>query len=137
MLLVEGKQLGQKKALFEGFSVPAPGMSSQTLRSLIVHVVTQEVEAFHHRQVERRLVRALSWDKIEEGLAQGKVHSGGSNLDQKVDVEAAIQTAIEAFQDGLYLVVLDELELKDLDAAIELTEESRLTFIRLSLLAGG
>jgi hypothetical protein len=33
--------------------------------------------------------------------------------------------------------VLDETELKDLDAPVSLTAASRLTFIRLSLLAGG
>ena len=137
MLLVQGKALGRKKPLFDEFSVSSPAIGDLTLRSLLGHVVRQEVAAFKNRQSERRLLHALTAKQIEEGFAKGKVDSGGSSLDQKVDVDAAIAAAIEAFQDGLYLVVLDETELKDLDAPVSLTEASRLTFIRLSLLAGG
>src|SRR5437868_5964882 len=137
MLQVQGKALGRKKPLFDDFSVSLPTTGDLTLRSLLDHVVRQEVAAFKNRQAERRLVHALTAKQIDEGLAKGKVDSGGSALDQKVDVDAAITAAIEAFQDGLYLVVIDETELKDLDAPISLTEASRLAFIRLSLLAGG
>jgi hypothetical protein len=137
MLSVEGKALGRKKPLFESFSVYAPATGNLTLRSLLGHVVRQEVEAFKSRQAERRMLHALTAKQIEEGLAKGKVDSGGSTLDQKLDVDAAVAVAIEAFQDGLYLVVLDEIELKDLEAPVALSETSRLTFIRLSLLAGG
>ncbi len=137
MLTVQGKALGRKKPLFDDFSVTPPTTGNLTLRSLIGHVVRQEVLAFKNRQAERRLLRALTAKQIDEALAKGKVDSGGSTLDQTVDVDAAIAAAIEAFQDGLYLVVLDETDLKDLDAPLTLTETSRLTFIRLSLLAGG
>ncbi len=138
MLLVQGKALGRKKPLFDGFSVAPPATGDITLRSLLGHVVRQEVAAFKGRQAERmRLPHVLTAKQIEEGLAKGKVDAGGSALDQAVDVDAAIAAAIEAFQDGLYLVVLDETELKDLDAPVTLSEASRLTFIRLALLAGG
>jgi hypothetical protein len=137
MLLVQGKALGRKKPLFDDFSVSPPATGDLTLRSLLGHVVRQEVAKFKTRQAERRLLRVLTARQIDEGLAKGKVDSGGSTLDQNVDVDAAIAAAIEAFQDGLYLVVLDKMELKDLDVPISLTEASRLTFIRLSLLAGG
>ena len=40
-------------------------------------------------------------------------------------------------EDGLYLVIIDEDEQKSLDAQVFLQEDSRLTFIRLTLLAGG
>ncbi len=136
-MLVQGKALGRKKPLFDEFSVPPPVAGEVTLRGLLGHVVRHEVEAFRERQAERRLLHALTAKQIDAGLAKGKVDSGGSALDQKVDVEAAIAAAVEAFQDGLYLVVLDETELKDLDAPLSLTGSSRLTFIRLSLLAGG
>jgi hypothetical protein len=137
MLLVQGKALGRKKPLFDGFSVSPPATGDLTLRSLLGHIVRQEVAAFKNRQAERRLLHVLTSKQIEEGLAKGKVDSGGSTLDQKVDVDASIAAAIEAFQDGLYLVVLDETEIKDLDAPVTLSETSRLTFIRLALLAGG
>lgn len=137
MLEIAGKMLGRKKPLFEGFSVALPVTGMLTLRSLLEHVVQHEVEAFQNRQADRRLLRALTAKQIDEGVSKGKVDSGGSTVKQEVDLAAAIAAAIEAFQDGLYLAVLDDAELKDLDAPLSLTPSSRLTFIRLSLLAGG
>jgi hypothetical protein len=141
MLTVSAKALGRKKPLFEDYSVPPPaGLVAGkpvTPRELIGHVVRTEVAAFNDRQIERRLLRALSPDQIAAGLAAGKVSAGGSELDQKVDPEQAVATALEAFADGLYLVVLDETEVTDLDAPLPLAASSRLTFVRLAMLAGG
>ncbi|MGL6075527.1 MAG: hypothetical protein ACRC8S_15340 [Fimbriiglobus sp.] len=140
MLTVSAKALGRKKPLFADFSVAPPAATLSeplTLRALLRHIVTEEVEAFRERQAERRLLHVLSAQDLQAGLEAGKVFSGGSELDQKVDTEEAIQAAIVAFQDGLYMVVLDETELKSIDQVVTLNEASRLTFIRLSLLAGG
>ena len=90
MLVVQGKALGRKKPLFDEFSVASPVAGDLTLRSLLGHVVRHEVEAFRNRQAERRLLRALTAKQIDEGLAKGKVDSGGSTLDQKVDADGAI-----------------------------------------------
>jgi len=70
-------------------------------------------------------------------LAAGKVQAGGSELEQHVDPEQAVATAVEAFADGLFLVVVDETEVKELDSVVPLTAASRLTFIRFTMLAGG
>ena len=140
MLTISAKALGRKRPLFEDFSVPPPAVAAGqplTLRDLIGHVVRAETASFQKRQAERRLLKALTAKQIEEGLARGKVEAGGSELDQHVDPEQAVATAIEAFVDGLFLVVVDETEVKDLDSPLPLTNESRLTFIRLTMLAGG
>ncbi len=141
MLTISGKALGRKKALFEDYAVaPPPAIAagqSITLRDLIGHVVRAEVAAFKERQAERRLLRALTARQIADGLAAGKVQAGGSELDQQVDQDQAVATAVEAFADGLFLVVVDETEVKDLDAVVPVTASSRLTFIRLTMLTGG
>jgi hypothetical protein len=140
MLTVSARALGRKKPLLDDFSVPPPAVVAGqplTLRDLIGHVVRSEVAAFKERQAERRLLKALTARQIEEGLAAGKVQAGGSELDQHVDPEQAVAAAVEAFSDGLFLVVIDEAEVKELDAAVTLTASSRLTFVRLTLLAGG
>jgi hypothetical protein len=140
VLTISGKALGRKAPLFAEFSVPPPaGVAGKpiALRDLIGHVVRAEVAAFADRQAERRLVRALTARQIADGLAAGKVSAGGSDLDQLVDPAAAIAAAVQAFADRLYLVVLDETEVDDLDAAVALKLDSRLTFVRLTLLAGG
>jgi hypothetical protein len=141
MLTISAKALGRKKPLFEDFSVPPPASLAAgqpvTLRDLIGHVVRAEVAAFKQRQAERRLLKALTAKQIDEGLAAGKVQAGGSDLDQHVDPEQAVATALEAFADGLFLVVVDETEVKELDSVLPLTPSSRLTFIRFTMLAGG
>jgi hypothetical protein len=141
MPTIAGKALGRKKPLFEDFSVPLPpagrGDGGMTLRELIGHVVRSEVAAFKERQQERRLLKALSDRDIEAGLTRGKVDMGGHDLQQEVDVEAAIAAALCAFEDGLYLVVLDEAEKKSLDEQVFVQPDSRITFIRLAMLAGG
>jgi len=141
MLTVSAEAVGRRKPILDDFSVPPPPAlasgKSVSLRELLAHVVRGEVDAFQTRQADRRLLKVLSKADIADGLATGKVASGGSDLDQKVNADAAVATAVEAFADGLFLVILDETEVKELDAPLALTADSRLTFVRLTLLAGG
>ncbi len=108
-----------------------------TLRSLLTHIVHAEVEAFRSRQSQRRLLNILSPEQIQAGLAQGKIESGGSDLDQAVEVEEAVETALQAFLDGFYYVFLDEQQVEDLDTEVVLSEQSELLFLRLVPLVGG
>jgi hypothetical protein len=142
MLTIRGKTLGRKQPLFADWSVPfPPDLKAEgdrlTLRDLIARVVRAEMAAFRNRQEERRLVRALTTSDIDQGVVKGKVDMGGRDLKQPVDEEVAVATAIEAFADGLYLVVVDGDEQRDLDREVYLQPESQLTFVRLALLAGG
>jgi len=141
MLTISSKAVGRKKPILGDFSIPVPeGVAAGRpllLRDVIEHIVRSEVAAFRDRQADRRLFRALTSKQIEESLATGKVAAGPSDLDQAVDVEQAVATALEAFSDGLFLVVVDDVELTDLNAVVPLTDSSRLTFIRLTMLAGG
>jgi hypothetical protein len=141
MLTISGKALGRKKPLFADWSIPFPpdlgDGGSLTLRDLIDRVVRAEVEAFKKRQQERKLFRALTERQIQEAAGKGKIEMGGSELDQKVDPNEAVATALEAFEDGLYLVVVDEQEQHSLDAQVYLRPDSKVAFVRLVMLAGG
>jgi hypothetical protein len=142
MLTVSGKALGRKKPLFADFSVAPPdglgGDDGVTLRGLIEHVVRAEVAAFKQRQCDRLQLRVLTAREIDEGAEKGKIESGGSEVGrQNVDAEEAVGTALTAFEDGLFLVVVDEQQHRELDRQVFLQPDSRVTFIRLTLLAGG
>jgi hypothetical protein len=141
MLTISGKALGRKKPLFADFSVPFPpdlgDGGAVTLRDLIGRVVRHEVQAFQQRQHDRQFLHALTARQIEEGAAKGKIDLGGHDLKQKVDAEEAVGVALEAFEDGLYLVVVDGQEQRSLDAQVFLQPDSRLAFVRLVMLAGG
>jgi hypothetical protein len=141
MLTVRGQALGRKKPLFADWSIPLPpdlGGEGVTLRDVITAIVRAELTAFRERQARRQLFHALTAREIEAGVERGKVEMGGSEVPpHKVDEEAAIGTALQAFEDGLYLVVIDEQEQHSLDNQVFLQSDSRVTFVRLTLLAGG
>jgi hypothetical protein len=142
MITVSGKTLGRKKPLFADWSAPLPpevekGDSGLTLRDLITHIVKSEVRAFRERQEQRQLLRALTATDIAKGAVRGKISTGGSELKQDVDEDGAVAAALQAFTDGLYLVVLDGAEQRALDSRVNLRPDSRVTFVRLAMLAGG
>lgn len=144
MLTIKGKAIGRRRPVFEDFSIPPPDDRGDggplKLRDLIEHVARREVAAFEERQEARRLDRVLSPGQIDEGAARGKVDPAGRDPDlgpaPKVDADSAVAVALEAFVDGLYLVAIDGLEYRDLDAIVHLQPDSRVTFIRLTFLAG-
>jgi hypothetical protein len=107
------------------------------LRQLITRIVFQEVEAFKNRQEARQFVRILTEQQIEVGLTKGRVDAGGRNLHQSVIPEEAAATALQAFEDGLFLVILDGEEQRELDRQIFLQADSHVVFVRMVMLAGG
>ena len=140
-LIISGRGLGKRqKVLFDDFSVPFPpdvgDGDGLTLRELLTRIVLSEVEAFRLRQESRRLTLVLSPDQIESSLMEGKVDAGGAEAGKDVDPNAAVGTALQAFEDGLYLVVIDGVEQRDLDAQVFIQPGSRITFVRLVFLAG-
>lgn len=142
MLTVSGKALGRKAPLFEDWSIPFPpdlgDGGTVTLRDVLARVVRAEVAAFQQRQRDRLTFRALTERQIADQAATGKVESGGSEVGQQdVDEDDAVAVAWQAFEDGLYLVLVDGEEQRGLDAPVYLKPDSRLLFVRLTLLAGG
>ncbi len=141
-LTISTRALGRRKRLLDDWSIPFPpefadGGEPLTLRDLITRIVCREVAEFKDRQEKRRMVEVLSARAIEEGAARGKIDSGGRRLDQKVEEEEAVGVALQAFEDGLYLVLIDDREYRNLDAEVFVRPESRITFLKLIMLAGG
>jgi hypothetical protein len=142
IITIEGKQLGSRKRLFpdQGFPYPPDYQKTggrTTLRDLISRIVLAEVAAFRQRAEERRLFRTLTSAEIARGIELGKIDSGGRELDQAVDEQAAVATALQAFEDGLYYVFIDGKQHQELDATVFVGPTSTVTFIRLVALAGG
>lgn len=142
-MLITSKVLGTKKRLFEDWSIPIPpqdegGDGGLTLGQLIARIVRAEVKKFQQRQQDRQFSRALTSSEIERAAERGKVEMGASEVGlQDVDAEQSVAVALQAFEDGLYLVVIDDVEHRDLNQQVFLNEDSRITFIRLTMLTGG
>lgn len=141
-MFVETRVVGRKARPLDGWAVPTPplepsdGGDGLTLRGLIERVVRAEVGAFERRERARRLVRVLSEREIAEGVARGRVDPGGRAPTGPVDEELAVGAALQGFADGLYLVILDGVEQRDLERRVYPSDDSRLVFLRLAFLAG-
>jgi hypothetical protein len=139
-LTISGKVIGKTQPVFANWELVLPepvGQSPLTLRELLTEIVRAEIAGFTARQSQRRLLQMLTPAQIQLGVQQGKVDSGGSELEQRVDPEQAIATALEAFTDGLYFVFLDEQQQESLDDVVFLQPHSELVFLRLVALVGG
>ena len=140
-ITISTKAIGRRKRILDDWSIPLPpdlddDGGGLTLRELITQVVIEQVRLFRERQEENRFLRVLSKKQIETSAEGGKVDMGGRDLQQKVDTEDAVSVALQGFEDGLYLVSIDGNQEKNLDAQIYLQPDSRVTFIRLVMLAG-
>lgn len=142
MITISARALGSRRPLAPDWAIPVPpeftdGWEPMTLRRLITAVVCAEVEAFRLRQRDRRLVRVLTEKEIRDGALAGKVDMGGRDPGPAPDPEEAVAAALQAFLDGLYLVLLDGEEQRDLDREVYVADGCTMTFIRLTMLAGG
>jgi hypothetical protein len=141
-LTISGKALGAREPLFADWSIPMPpewsGEGGLTLRDLIARIVRWEVQMFRQRQEERHVFRALTARQIAAGAEKGKIEMGGSDVPvQEVDEDQAVEVACQAFEDGLFLAVIDGEDYREIDRQVHLQPDSRITFVRLTLLAGG
>lgn len=142
-MIITGKSIGRKKPLFADWSIPPPTDwgegegGDKSLADLIAHIVRHEVRAFQQRQFDRQFLRALTATEIDAAAERGKIEMGGSEVPlQPIDEDDAVATALQAFEDGLYLVVIDETEYRELQQPVYLRDDSRIVFIRLTFLTG-
>jgi hypothetical protein len=135
---ISGKVLGKHQALFQGWDLTLEKDDRPfTLGALLRQIVMAQVSEFAARQAQRQLIQVLSPQQIAIGADLGKISAGGSELDQPVDVEQAVDNALLAFKDGLYFVFIDEVQQDDLEQLVDLQDGSQMLFLRLIPLVGG
>jgi hypothetical protein len=145
---VEARVIGKRKAVNDPWLVALPSTFLQEtsgaehvllLRDLIAYIVREEIRAFQIRQEERRLLRVLSPQEISNAANTGKISMGGEQGQEQaaVDEDEAVRVALQAFEDGIYLVFLDGQQRRELAEPVRLHPDSVLLFIRLVALVGG
>ena len=92
------------------------------------------IAAFVHAELP--LLALMSAEEIDDNAKAGKVAFGRLWSDNKADEAKAVEAAFAAFGDGLFRVLMDDEELKELDHPVKITEGTVFTFIRLTFLAG-
>ena len=105
-----------------------------TARQLIEAAVTAEVAAYQQRAGEATLVRVLTGQALLADLDRGAVRMGDAAPAGPVDVAAAVQTALLAFDDGIFKVFVGD---REVEGPVEVADGAAVLFLRLVPLAGG
>ena len=127
------KRLGKKR--IKSFSVELK-KPVESLKDLIVQMVSYEVDRFNNKLDNSSIVTFLTSKEIEEQAQKGKVAFGESRNLTKAIKDEAIESALLAFKDGLFVVFIDDKEIKEIDEEVILRDESEVLFMRLTFLTG-
>ncbi|ERI07579.1 hypothetical protein [Aneurinibacillus aneurinilyticus] len=129
------KQLGKRKNHIGEKEIELAG-SPETLRQLIMEVVTASVKEFNHSLDKHAIFMYLTEEELENRAALGKVGFKEKHNTTKEDEQKAAERALLAFEDGLYKVLINKQEIESLDAKLTVQEDDRLVFIKLTMLSG-
>lgn len=136
-ITVRAKQAGRKHALIENKIIEIDDIGKKPLlEDLLRAVVKQQVEEYNRKPVQKNLLAFLSKEEIAEKSETGKVGFGSIYNENKADLSKAQETALQAFEDGMFSVFADDFEIKSLRGEVEFTDSTVITFIRLTFLAG-
>lgn len=102
-----------------------------TIRDLIQARVHSEVEAYNNKPLAyyNGLVEPTDSEKTINGV---KMHGR-----KQIDAEKQAYVALDAFQKNGFFVLVDNEQCSSLEQEIELHEDTRISFIKLTPLVGG
>jgi hypothetical protein len=136
-MFVEARTIGQRDATLQPREFDLSDLRHPTLRELIGRVVREELAAYDASQQQRALLRVLSPADLARGAETGRYAAEPRERQTLPSPDEAVATALQAFQDELFVVFVDDRQVEDLDALLTVGPGTRLRFLRLVALAGG
>lgn len=128
------KQLGKKRNKFQAVPFELEH-SPANVGDLIQECVHTCVKEYRARAVGRT-GKPMTEEEIEAQKEIGKIAFGIHYNERQVDEQKAVATALQAYEDGLFRMFLNEEELGATEQELHLTEEDVLTLVRLTMLSG-
>lgn len=136
ILKINLKQIGERKQKIAPVNfeyVPIP----ETVRELIVQTVTSCVNSYNERvRKGENNTKPLSKEQITDMADVGKIAFGINYSGKEQALDKAVDNALQAFEDGIYCMFLNDKQLEQPDEIIDLKENDSLTFIKLTMLTG-
>lgn len=116
-----------------------------TVAELIARTVDEQIrDLLLMRRVDaERAMAILNRQYLTDADIRAQAAQGAVKLpvhpdqQQTIDVEKAIRKAQDAFERGVYLIVVDGVQAESLDQTLHLHATSRANFVRLMPLVGG
>ena len=94
----------------------------------------KRTKQFEAGEIDQLII--LSEEEIEDAAAGGKVGFDFLHGNAEVTEKEAIESAFQAFEDGLIAIFIDRERLENLSDKIDLTGSETLTFVKLTMLTG-
>ncbi len=110
--------------------------ADMTLRDFLTETVIITVRDYNKGKASEEVLRSLSAEEISNQATAGKVAFGIHYGRNKADEQKAVDNALQCFQDGMIAVFADGERFEALEDRIPLKENSEVTFVRLTFLAG-
>ncbi|QKE72354.1 hypothetical protein HPK19_05865 [Arthrobacter citreus] len=106
------------------------------LEELVKELISINVNTYNQKEIDFLFLPYLTEDEINLKSTVGKIGFDLKYNDTIVDLNEAIANALQAFQDGLFKVFLNDKEIESLQENIELNENDEIAFIKLTMLSG-
>ena len=106
-----------------------------TVATLITECVTTLV-SLHNDRIKKSVLKPFSEAELEAMSEVGKIAFGELFNKKEANLDEAVSNALKAYEDGLFRIFIDNAEAGSLDDSIEISENSVVTFIKLTMLAG-
>ena len=120
-----------------------------TVEEFLTETVRQNVREYNTRKDAGEILRLFSneggqdrplneqfEEHLENSAASGKVSYGDPMDGRKADEKKAVENALQCFDDGMVALFADGIRYTDRQEKMALKEQSEVTFIRLTFLAG-
>ena len=113
-----------------------------TVEEFLAETVRQNVREYNARKDAAEILRLFEHGKeqaedyIETAARSGKVAYGAPMDDRKADEKRAVENALQCFDDGLVALFADGVRYTEREEKMELKQQSEVTFVRLTFLAG-
>ncbi|TBN06690.1 hypothetical protein EYD45_02055 [Hyunsoonleella flava] len=131
--LINLKRLGKRKIYTETIVVEH---QINDLKDLIIACVSSKVRQYNSKREKNQLLSFLTPSQIQEQSETGKISFGDIANFKLADETESIETALQAYADGMFLVFLDDEEVSTLDTKIALSKDTNITFLRMTFLTG-
>lgn len=132
---IQVKQPGKRKCCIEKIPIDFPTPPT-TVQALIETVVSWQVHEYNERLQQSEMLKYLTDEEMAHKIATGKIGFDVNYNGTPAAEAAAIANAVQSYEDGIFRIFSDEVELGPLSSEIILNEGATLTFIRLTMLSG-
>lgn len=107
-----------------------------TVEEFLVETVRQSVRDYTEGKETGKILRLFTPQALEDMAVTGKVSYGDPMDERTADEKSAVANALQCWDDGLIALFADGKRCTERTEIIPLREDSEVTFVRLTFLAG-